>query len=399
MTLMNGESDRGILLVDSDAIRRDTLSAQLGTRYPLLTAETGDDALALLETHAVGVCIGSSNLPDMDVYKLMGRLEQRWPDTVRVIIHSSNAQNGNGTDHGVEIFRYLIRPWSPAELYAVVDSALVVHRLFRERRRLQANLATAEASATMGFLAAHVGHEIRNALVLPSGVLSLLAQVPPRFLELAAWCERLQKEGLLPKELEPLVTSLSGGHDVTEFKQLCEGATRSLTDALEMAKALAEPYRKPNGGPQRVETSKFVEITARAGKMFMLHHNTDLEVVPAEVPACAADPMALRQIVLNLLRNAAEATPPGPPREPVRLKASCADDYVCIDVEDHGVGVPPENIGRLFQPLFTTKEDGTGIGLATCRDLARQMGGDVVARSELGKGSTFTVKVPVWRAA
>ena len=69
---------------------------------------------------------------------------------------------------------------------------------------------------------------------------------------------------------------------------------------------------------------------------------------------------------------------------------------IAIAVQDSGVGIPPENMGKLFEPLFTTKTKGIGLGLAVSQKLAEANGGRIEASSELGKGSTFTVYLPVF---
>ncbi len=113
-----------------------------------------------------------------------------------------------------------------------------------------------------------------------------------------------------------------------------------------------------------------------------------------------ADATKLRQILLNLLSNASKFTDAGQ----ITMKATRAplagEDWIQIDVVDNGIGMTPEESGRLFQ-AFTqadastaSKYGGTGLGLAICRQFARIMGGDVTIKSEPGAGSTFTLRMP-----
>ena len=71
---------------------------------------------------------------------------------------------------------------------------------------------------------------------------------------------------------------------------------------------------------------------------------------------------------------------------------------IAIAVQDTGVGIPPENMGKLFEPLFTTKTKGIGLGLAVSQKLTEANGGHIEAQSQPGKGSTFTVYLPVYRS-
>ena len=109
-----------------------------------------------------------------------------------------------------------------------------------------------------------------------------------------------------------------------------------------------------------------------------------------------ADPLKLRQVLLNLLGNAAKFTERGE----VELRVRPAGGEVFLSVRDTGIGIAPEMMGRLFTPFWqgggngARNYGGTGLGLAISRHYARLMGGDVTAESEPGKGSTFTVRLP-----
>jgi signal transduction histidine kinase len=112
------------------------------------------------------------------------------------------------------------------------------------------------------------------------------------------------------------------------------------------------------------------------------------------------DPDKLRQILINLLSNAVKFTPPGG-----RIKISCAADEntVSISVEDNGPGIPADKIDAVFEPFvqldrgLTRTTEGTGLGLAISRGLARGMGAEITLKTDVGKGSTFTLVLPLVR--
>ncbi|WP_159668876.1 PAS domain-containing sensor histidine kinase [Andreprevotia sp. IGB-42] len=110
---------------------------------------------------------------------------------------------------------------------------------------------------------------------------------------------------------------------------------------------------------------------------------------PGEV---IANRKELLGVFINLLENALQASPPG---AVIELSLFFAADFATIDVIDHGKGMPPDVIERLFEPFFTTRKEGTGLGLAIVRNLLDQFGGDIAVSSVLGRGSTFSVKLPV----
>src|SRR6185295_4322290 len=109
--------------------------------------------------------------------------------------------------------------------------------------------------------------------------------------------------------------------------------------------------------------------------------------LPPGLPPAVADPVQVGQVVLNLLVNAVQSMGSGGGVLTIR---GCLDGpgNVQLEVADTGQGIPPENIERIFEPLFTTKARGMGLGLAVSRALAVANGGDVKVRSEVGKGAT-----------
>ena len=111
--------------------------------------------------------------------------------------------------------------------------------------------------------------------------------------------------------------------------------------------------------------------------------------------AVHADPAKLRQVVWNLLRNAADAAASG--GKHVRVEARRAGDQATVIVEDDGPGIPPDRVSRIFDPFFTTKQKGTGLGLATCHAIVAEHGGQIDLASEVGKGTKMVVRIPTGR--
>jgi two-component system NtrC family sensor kinase len=105
-----------------------------------------------------------------------------------------------------------------------------------------------------------------------------------------------------------------------------------------------------------------------------------------------ADPLQLHQVFVNLISNAAEAMPDGG-QLTLRTRRGAAPGYVTIDVEDTGVGITEEHMKKIFTPFFTTKPigKGTGLGLAIIYGIVKMHRGQISVRSEVGKGTTFTI--------
>jgi signal transduction histidine kinase len=121
--------------------------------------------------------------------------------------------------------------------------------------------------------------------------------------------------------------------------------------------------------------------------------NIDIKCyVPADLPEVQLNQDLFKQALLNLMLNAAQAMPEG---GELTIQAVQEPGEVCLSLIDTGTGMGPEVLSRLFRPFFSTKPGGTGLGLATSRRIVRAHGGSLSVQSELGRGTKFTVRLPV----
>jgi signal transduction histidine kinase len=115
--------------------------------------------------------------------------------------------------------------------------------------------------------------------------------------------------------------------------------------------------------------------------------------IPKDLPPVCIDRVQMGQVVLNLLTNAMQAMDTG--RGTLSLRATLEQpDRLRLDVGDTGSGIAQNDAPRIFEPLFTTKARGIGLGLAVSRTLVQANGGDITFASEPGRGTTFTVRIP-----
>lgn len=217
-----------------------------------------------------------------------------------------------------------------------------------------------ERLAALGEMAAGLAHEIRN----PLGIISSSVQLLERKLNRQGSAQHqlfaiIQEETLRLNDL--VADFLTFGRPLTLNRR--PGDLRDLADrCLKQVQALAE--------------QRGIALTA----------------VLTEQPLTAVfDGERLQQTLLNLLLNALEASPAGG-RVEVRLTRE--RDAAAIVVQDAGCGIPPENLSRIFNPFFTTKDKGTGLGLANAHKIAELHGGALTVASLPGKGSTFTLRIP-----
>jgi signal transduction histidine kinase len=124
------------------------------------------------------------------------------------------------------------------------------------------------------------------------------------------------------------------------------------------------------------------------------------EHLAGNLPAFTLDGVKIGQVVMNLIRNAIQAMPEGTVRVSTsvgRMQGQLArgKPALIIRIEDNGPGIPKEDLDKLFIPFYTTKSDGTGLGLPICQRIVRAHEGEIEVRSMIEKGETFTVRLPL----
>jgi two-component system NtrC family sensor kinase len=138
------------------------------------------------------------------------------------------------------------------------------------------------------------------------------------------------------------------------------------------------------------ETVDFLENESR-------FRNIDIQLDPQpDLPRIMSDSAQLQQVFLNIINNAIDAIGKG---GEIRLRTTFLDknNELMIEISDNGPGIPKENLGKIFDPFFTTKEvgQGTGLGLSIVYSIIEKLGGRIMVASEEGKGTTFTIYMPV----
>ncbi len=176
----------------------------------------------------------------------------------------------------------------------------------------------------------------------------------------------------------------------SEVASLLDDLDEATSRATLMTGQLLSLGRAPVAGPEVVDMSAVVRGLARMLPR-LLGSGVQLDVDAKTTALVEASPAALQQIVLNLAVNAKDALPEG---GRIGISVSTLPGQVVLRTEDGGVGMDEATRARIFEPFFTTKSSGTGLGLATVRELVTRYGGTIDVQSTLGKGSSFEVRFP-----
>ncbi len=234
-----------------------------------------------------------------------------------------------------------------SEVYAQLQSS------FEQLRR-------ADRLSALGELSAGLAHEIRNPLGSIEGAVQILLRpsLPP---------ETKEEFGHLAQK------------EVDRLKGL-------LTNFLDFARPQAPKRALAEPAALLESVARLVTETAKMSRVQL-----QIEAA-ANVSAVYVDVEQIKQVLLNLVINAIQAMPAG---GQVTLTAARKAESVSLEVRDEGVGIPPEDLERVFNPFVTTRPDGTGLGLSIAYQIVNQHGGHIAARRNPERGMTFTVTLPI----
>jgi PAS domain S-box-containing protein len=231
-----------------------------------------------------------------------------------------------------------------------------------DRRVLEQQIVQKEKLSAIGQLAAGISHEMRNPLGIVSNALYDLRQIV--------------------------------NMDDPEVREDLAIATEELNRLNGIIGNLLEFSRESGSEPEPVDVRRIVERTLQLMAKSFASQNVEVVTDLGEPPLARFNANALKQVFINLVTNAAQAMPKGG-----RLAIRCrvVGDHLELEVEDTGIGIPSRDLPRIFNPFFTTKEagKGTGLGLSIVHSTLRKYDGDVRVRSVEGKGTTFTVFLPL----
>jgi signal transduction histidine kinase len=255
-----------------------------------------------------------------------------------------------------------------------VTGSLIYIEDITEKRGREARLRRAENLASLTTLAAGVAHEIKN----PLGSISIHIQLMQKALE--------ANRGLM----EQGAASIEGLNQLDKYiavvNEEIDRLNHIVVDFLFAVRPMNLDLREGNINALVGELMEFMGFELSGAS---IECSLDLE---EGLPLLKFDERYLKQVLLNLVKNAAAAMPGG---GRLTVKTRQKDDEAFISVIDTGVGIPEENLAKIFEPYFTTKATGSGLGLTLVFKIIREHRGEISVKSREGEGTSFTISLPI----
>ncbi|MEA3396628.1 MAG: GAF domain-containing protein, partial [Chloroflexota bacterium] len=284
-------------------------------------------------------------------------------DRVVAVLNAESPHRGAFGEDDLRLFQAIA-----AQLGIVMENARL-YETEREQRKLAerswSQLVQSEKLAATGRLAASLAHEINNPLQAIHNSLQLL---------------------------------LSFSLEADEQHEYLQMADEEVARLIGMVTRILDFARRPQQELRPTNVNDVLEKVLTLSGKYLQHRRIVLRRdLSPDLPVILASPNELGQVFLNLVLNAMDAMPEG---GTLRVASRMTEDgRLIMTISDTGHGISPEHLTRAFEPFFSTKEKGTGLGLFVSHNIVRRHGGEITVQSKVGAGTTFTVRLPAARDA
>ena len=278
-----------------------------------------------------------------------------------------------------------------------LQKALVkLEKVLEELKASQLKILQQEKMASIGQLAAGVAHELNNPMSFISSNLSTLDKYIKRLTDFI----RVQSEAVLSVKDTSALYKVDKKREEVKLNHILEDAKVLLKESLDGAERVKKIVHELNSFSRMDEEEyKKADINECVDSAVTivwneLKYKATLEKKYGSLPLVMCYPRQMNQVFVNLLINAVNSIPE---KGIIAVQTWQENGSVWIEVSDTGVGIPAKNLIKIFEPFFTTKEagKGTGLGLSITYEIVQKHKGEITVKSDVGKGTTFTVRIPV----
>src|SRR6266566_5630916 len=379
-----------VLVVDDESDVVASVKDLLRLDYKVLGATRAAEGLAMLDREPVHVVMTDQRMPDITGVELLQQVREKHPDAMRLLFtgYADIRAVIDAINRG-NVYRYITKPWDPDELMAIIREACERYDLISERKQLLSQLqaknteleaANAElrrADELKGAFIRVASHELRTPLTILMGIGDLAMRQRDLPQPLAGYLKRMHAAG---QRLQYLIDQIVGMLAAQQFERRPELKPTDLGQLVRRAIDDVRPFAEVRGQTLRLD-------------------------LPANPGVIDVDEEKIRDSVNHLLLNAIKFTPDG---GVITAGANMnGDGEAIIRISDTGVGIAPDSVERVFDRFFTEFDvslhssghfeygkKGLGLGLSVVKAFVEMHGGKVEVASEIGKGTTFTIRLP-----
>jgi len=397
-----------ILIVDDTPANIKILNDLLRDTYRVSVATNGADALELISNEPPDLILLDIMMPEMDGYEVCQRLKDNESTRDIPVIFVTAMGEVEDETRGLElgVVDYITKPISPPIVLARIKNHLdlkeirdnledLVAERTKELEDSQEQVIQQEKMAAIGQLAAGVAHEINN----PTGYIGSNLNTLHKYIQKIDDFFSAQTEAILSlgeektAELKTLRKKMKIDFIVDDIKDLVSESLEGIDRTKDIVMGLKNISRKDQDVQSMADINECLESTLKV-IWNELKYKTTVEKEYGDLPKTKCFPQQLSQVFMNLLVNAGHAIEE---KGTISIKTRMEDDSIFVSISDTGCGIAPENLEKIFEAFFTTKEigQGTGLGMSIASEIIQKHNGEIDVESKVGQGTKFTIKIPV----
>jgi len=378
-----------VLYVDDERANRVVFDQSLKTEFRIKTVGDAKSALEALASEEVAVLVSDIRMPEMDGLELLTRAKEKYPTTIRMVITAYSDVDPilRAINEGL-VARYIIKPWHREELVQVLRWATELWRFGRSSADLLRRILQTERLASLGELAALYVHDLKTPIMSVNATLDELRSVAEAVPALHEAIDTAPIDDKLKRRLL---------QKIDDTPELVNDAKQASTLIAGMVQVMQSYLRNdvPTEAPV-IDPVPIIDFTVAMFQRITVLNTAHINYEGSkQLPRVRMSAVDLTQVLVNLVSNATQAiVAAGEPNRHVKVDANAQGDMLEVKIYDNGIGMPPDVLKKIGTPWFTTRKEGTGLGIANCQRLIGKAGGRLRIESEQGVGTTVTILIP-----
>jgi signal transduction histidine kinase len=317
-------------------------------------------------------------------------VKDRWPSTIRMVMtaHQDIGPILRAINEGL-VARYIIKPFERPELVQVLRWACEFYAFSKDSAALHHRLMETERLATLGSIAGLLVHDLRQPLMSQLVNIEHVGELAKDHEAIIAVLEKSDLDPAIRTNAIAILGDLPGV--ISDLKQ----ATSHLSEMVSGLRDLGRPRAATNTKASIDPLPIIRHAMAVCQEVAMKSRTSITYVGPNKLPNTLMNQTELMQVLINIVANAAQAVAArGEPNGTVQISARSGSQMMELEIKDTGIGMDAETLGKVGTPFFTTRDEGTGLGISQVQRLVGNAGGRFSIASKRGEGTTVTITLP-----